>query len=57
MDNLKNYKSSDGTIEGQIEYQSQAIELDAEEYSRKEAFIYYMSIDELLKAQAQSDDN
>lgn len=57
VDNLKNYKSSDGTIEGQIEYQSQAIELDAEEYSRKEAFIYYMSIDELLKAQAQSDDN
>ena len=31
--------------------------MDAEEYSRKEAFIYYMSIDELLKAQAQSDDN
>lgn len=56
IENLKDYKSGDGTVDEQIEYQSQAIEQDAEEYSRREAFRYYWSIDDLLKEQELAED-
>ncbi len=56
IENLKDYKSGDGTIDEQIEYQSQAIEQDAEEYSRREAFMYYWSINDLLKERELAED-
>lgn len=47
--NLGDYKTSVESIEGQIEYRTQPIELDARSYSKTEAQIYYYEIDRCLE--------
>lgn len=51
--NLKNYKTSDGTVDGDLEYRLQVVEWDANNYAVKEANVYYLEIDKFLAENTQ----
>ena len=45
----------DGTIEGAIAYQIQALELDAENYALENVQSFYLTIDDVLEEQSQDE--
>ena len=53
--NLENYKTSDGTVDGESEYRLQVVEWDANNYAIKEANVYYLAIDKLLSENMQEE--
>lgn len=52
--NLGDYKTGDGTIEGQIEYYTQPVEIDARTYAETKAQVYYLQIDRILDKQTNN---
>lgn len=52
--NLGDYKTGDGTIEGQIEYYTQPVEIDARTYAETKAQVYYLQIDRVLDKQTNN---
>ena len=53
--NLGNYKTSDGTVDGDLEYRLQVVEWDANNYAVKEANVYYLEIDKFLAENTQEE--
>lgn len=53
--NMENYRQGDGTTEGEIAYQMQALELDAENYALENLQSFYLTIDDVLEEQAQNE--
>lgn len=53
--NMANYQQNDGTTTGEIAYQMQAIELDAENYALENVLSFYLTIDDVLKEQSQDE--
>lgn len=53
--NMANYRQGDGTTEGEIAYQMQALELDAENYALENVRSFYLTIDEVLQEQSQNE--
>lgn len=53
--NMENYRKGDGTTEGEIAYQMQALELDAENYALENVRSFYLTIDDVLEEQAQDE--
>lgn len=47
--NMANYQQNDGTTTGEIAYQMQAIELDAENYALENVLSFYLTIDDVLE--------
>ena len=53
--NMANYRQGDGTIEGAIAYQIQALELDAENYTLENVQSFYLTIDDVLEEQLKAE--
>ena len=53
--NMENYRQGDGTTGGEIAYQMQALELDAENYALENVQSFYLTIDDVLEEQAQDE--
>ena len=53
--NMANYQQNDGTTTGEIAYQMQAIELDAENYALENVLNFYLTIDDVLEEQSQDE--
>lgn len=53
--NMANYRQGDGTIEGAIAYQIQALELDAENYALENVQSFYLTIDDVLEEQLKAE--